>query len=162
MSSRLIDHIIDNLNYDFDDFIKYKIKEYYVPKHVDIDILIYEEYKNLIPKKISTLTLSKVLRGIVSQIYDINGMYNLKLLTGYSISVAYLNSIGDSSIVAEDILSKTGFELYKEVEAIIGYDIGCSRYITLNNIIHDLVGDNWKNIPDDMWIGFYLLKKLKN
>jgi hypothetical protein len=90
-------------------------------------------------------------------------MYNLKLLTGYSISVAYLNSIGDSSIVAEDILSKTGFELYKEVEAIIGYDIGCSRYITLNNIIHDLVGDTWKNIPDDMWINdFYQLKKLKN
>ena len=145
MSDRLIDHIINNLNYKFDDLIKTKIKKYYVPKHVDIDtdIKIYEEYRELIPRRISTLSLPKIIRNIV--LYFRNRNYKMYDNSLYGLSLSYLHSIEDQDLCYFE------FDCHKTDCAIIGYSSNNTKVCFLNNIIYELVGNEWK----ETYIGKY-------
>jgi hypothetical protein len=141
MSCRMIDHIINNLNYYFDDFIKSKIKEYYVPKYIDINTEIYEEYINLIPRRISTISLPKVLRGLVSH-YRALGNDDVRQSSVFAVSMAYLQSIGE-----HQGLDRFDFDYAKKRGGVVGMNLGRTfNYTTIRNVIYDLVGNKWENI----------------
>jgi hypothetical protein len=141
MSFKMINHIIDNL-YDFDEFIKSKIKEYYVPNYVDInvDVEINEEYRKLIPRRISTVSLPRILRDLVSY-YRILGDYNVRQSSVFAVSMAYLQSIGEYQG-----LDRFDFDYAKGRSGVIGLNLDLHfNYTTISGIIYELVGDNWKN-----------------
>ena len=133
MSSRLIEHIINNLSHNFDDFIKSKIKEYYIPKYVDIEI--YEEYRELIPRRISTLSLPRVIRNIVLHFRNLN--YKIYDNPLYGLSLSYLHSIEDQDLCYYE------FDDHQNDNAIVGFNLYTDNITTMQNIIHELVGDEW-------------------
>jgi hypothetical protein len=142
MSDKLLNHILDNL-YNFDDNIKLSIKQFYIPKYIDINVNNIDlKYRHLIPSRISTISLKNTLNNIVK--YYKNDLHcdNIRNCSIYAVAMAYLQSIG-----LNQGLDKYDYDYACSRSGILGvyYDDNMIVTITLSGIIHELVGFNWTN-----------------
>ena len=141
MSSKLLNHTLDNLH-NFDDNIKLCIKKFYIPKYIDIDVnKIYPEYRHLIPSRISTISLKKILINIL-RYYRRLKYNNIRNSSIFALASAYLQSIG-----LKQGLDNYDFDYACNRAGVLGmYDDDDNNIhsITLYDIIHDLVGSEWK------------------
>jgi hypothetical protein len=145
MSDRLLNHTINNLynHPNYDDYIKLCIKQFFIPKYIDININnIYSEYRHLIPCRISTLNLNKILVNIIHYYSNVLHYNNIRNNSIYALSMAYLQSQG---LVQN--LNDSDFLFACHRAGVIGvyYDEhNIFHTITLQDIIHNLVGSDWK------------------
>ena len=145
MTDRLLNHIVDNLinNNNYDNYIKTCIKEYIIPKYIDIKHdIIYIEYSFLVESRISTISLPRILKNIVKFFKEELKYTNVKHSSIFAISMAYLQSIGDYQGLNEyDLLYA------KNRSGVIGSyldDNDNFHCISIHDIINELVGDSWK------------------
>jgi hypothetical protein len=139
MTERLINHTLDNI-YSFDDNVKSIIKQFYVPKHINIDVnIIYPEYRHLFPERISTNNLKKTLLGVLRHYKRELKITNIRHSSVFAATSAYLQSIG-----LKQGLDKYDFEYACARGGVIGmyYDDSHNfHYLTILGIIHELVGN---------------------
>jgi hypothetical protein len=143
MTERLLNHYIDNLSKDihYDDNIKLLIKKFIIPKYIDIvPFSIYEEYRTIIPNRISTLSLPRILRNIVAYYGNDITVMNSSV---YAVALTYLHLSGEDQGLHEYEIAYA-----KGRGGVIGfYYDNNNKYqsIVLKDIIFELLGDSWLN-----------------
>ena len=144
MTERLLNHIIDNIIKCNDYDVKNIIKEYIIPKYIDIKYdSIYNDYIELIEPRISTISLPRILKSIIKYFEEQLNFNSVRDSSIFAISKAYLQSIGDNQG-----LNIYDFEYAINRAGIIGTytdEYNIFHCITIYDIIYGLVGDSWKN-----------------